>query len=33
MAVNSGQRGGNEDTFMPIFFADTLDFAVQCKQS
>ena len=27
-AVNSGQLGGNEDTFMPIFSADTLGFAV-----
>ena len=24
MAVKSGQLGGNTDTFMPIFFADTL---------
>ena len=24
MAVKSGQLGGNADTFMPIFFADTL---------
>ena len=27
MAVKSGQLGGNADTFMPIFFADTLGFA------
>ena len=27
-AVKSGQLGGNEDTFMPIFPADTLGFAV-----
>ena len=28
MAVKSGQLGGNVDTFMPIFSADTLDFLV-----
>ena len=28
MAVKSGQLGGNADTFMPIFSADTLDFLV-----
>ena len=28
MAVKSGQLGGNADTFMPIFSADTLEFAV-----
>ena len=33
IAVNIGQLGGNTDTFMPIFFADTLSFAVAniCK--
>ena len=28
IAVKSGQLGGNADTFMPIFSADTLDFLV-----
>ena len=28
MAVKIGQLGGNADTFMPIFFADILGFAV-----
>ena len=28
VAVKSGQLGGNTDTFMPIFSADTLDFLV-----
>ena len=28
MAVKSGQLGGNADTFMPIFSAGTLEFAV-----
>ena len=29
IAVKSGQLGGNADTFMPIFSADTLDFLVR----
>ena len=28
IAVKSGQLGGNADTFVPIFSADTLDFLV-----
>ena len=28
ITVKSGQLGGNADTFMPIFSADTLDFLV-----
>ena len=28
MTVKSDQLGGKADTFMPIFSADTLDFAV-----
>ena len=28
IAVKSSQLGGNADTFMPIFSADTLDFLV-----
>ena len=28
MPVKSGQLGGNSDTFMPIFSADTLDFLI-----
>ena len=28
MALKSGQLGGNADTFMPMFSADTLEFAV-----
>ena len=28
VAIKSGQLGGNADTFMPIFSADTLDFLV-----
>ena len=27
-AIKNGQLGGNVDTFMPIFSADTLDFLV-----
>ena len=27
MALKSGQLGGNADTFMPMFSADTLEFA------
>ena len=29
MPVKSGQLGGNADTFMPIFSADTLDLLVK----
>ena len=29
VAVKIGQLGGNADTFMPIFFADTLGFLVR----
>ena len=28
IAIKSGQLGGNADTFMPIYSADTLDFSV-----
>ena len=29
IAVKSGQLGGNADTFMSIFSADTLDFLIR----
>ena len=28
IAVKCGQLGDNKDSFMPIFFADTLDFQI-----